>query len=572
MKGVKDAKHRWIVATFIILSTLMVTQIAFAAGDEAVNYGILSLITPFLAIVLSFVTKQVIVSLSAAVYVGAVIINHGNLFKGFLRSCDTYVIGTVTDSWNATLMVFILCVGGMIAIMGRMGGLQAMALAMAKKTKTSKHTLIATWILGIIIFFEDMANSLIVGPTMRPIADKQRVSREKLSYVVDSTAGPVTDMAFVSSWIAYEVGMIAIAFESVGLTDANPYSVFIQTIPFRFYNILAIVMVGIIVFMQRDYGPMYKAEKRARLTGKLYNDDAHPMMSKELDAMNVKEGVKLRSINAILPICAFIVVTLFAMYYTGGGFKMHFGFSAIQESFGNSDSAASILYAVIFSSILCIVMAIGQKIMTLREAVNVWLGGCKELLLTVVILTLAWSSGSVMSDLGTGLFIAELVGDSIPGVIIPVALFLVSCVVAFSTGTSYGTTAIMIPIAFPMAWGVAGGEMNSLTIVTIAAVTCGAIFGDHCSPISDTTIMSSMGTAADLMDHAKTQLPYACTVAAVAAVIGFIPAALGMNPIISIVVGVVALGLIVRFVGKSTKQEDLEAEFGKAIDETQAEG
>ena len=565
MTGVKDAKRRMIVALFIIITTLMVTEIAFAAGGkEPDNYGVLSLITPLLAIVLSFVTKQVIVSLGAAVYVGAVILDGGNLVKGFLDSCSTYVVGTVTDDWDAKLLIFILCVGGMIAVMGRMGGLQAMALAMSKKTKTAKHTMIVTWILGIIIFFEDMANSLIVGPTMRPIADKQKISREKLSYIVDSTAGPVTDMAFVSSWIAYEVGMMAIAFESVGLEDANAYSVFIQTIPFRFYNILAIVMVGLIIFMQRDYGPMYKAEKRARLTGKLYRDGAHPMMSEELDAMNIKEGTPLRVSNAVVPIVVFVVVTLVAMYYTGGGFDMEFGFKAIQDSFGNSDSAASILYAVVFSSILCIVMAVAQKIMTLREAVDIWLGGCKELLLTVTILTLAWSAGGVMSDLGTGMFIAEIVGDSIPGVIIPVVLFLVSMVVAFSTGTSYGTTAIMIPIAFPMAWAAAGGEINSLTVLTIAAVTSGAIFGDHCSPISDTTIMSSMGTAADLLDHAKTQLPYAATVAGVAAVTGYIPAAMGLNPIISLVIGIAVLALIVRFVGKSTKLEDLEAEFGKA--------
>lgn len=556
----KTSKRRWIMAACFLLATLTFTQIAFAdeATDGTAYYGVLSLITPIIAIVLSFITKQVIVSLAAAVYVGSVIVSNGNLVTGFLESCNTYVIGTVTDSWNATLLVFILCVGGMIAVMGRIGGLQAMALAMSKKTKSTKQTLLVTWILGIIIFFEDMANSLIVGPTMRPIADEQRISREKLSYVVDSTAGPVTDMAFVSSWIAYEVGMMGLAFETVGFEDANPYSVFVQTIPFRFYNILAIVMVGLIVFMQRDYGPMYKAEKRARLTGKLYKDDAHPMMSKELDAMNVKEGTPLRSINAILPICTFIVVTLIAMYYTGGGFDAPFSFTTIQTAFGDCDSAASILYAVVFSSIECIILAVAQKIMTLREAVDVWLGGCKELLLTVTILVLAWSAGSVMSSLGTGLFIAELVGTSIPGIVLPAALFLISCVVAFSTGTSYGTTAIMIPIAFPMAWGVTGGEMNSLTVLTIAAVTCGAIFGDHCSPISDTTIMSAMGTGADLLDHAKTQLPYAATVAGVAVVIGFIPAAAGVNPLILLVIGAIVLGLIVRFVGKSTKLEDLQ--------------
>lgn len=555
----KKIRIRWLISLTFIAIVILFTKIAFA-GDEGdiVNYGFLSLATPLLAIVLAFLTKQVIVSLATAIYVGAVIANDGNLMLGFLRSCDTYVVGTVVDSWNATLMVFILCVGGMIALMGRMGGLQALALSMSKKSHNPKNTMIITWILGIIIFFEDMATSLIVGPTMRPLTDKQNISREKLSYIVDSTAGPITDMAFISSWIAYEVGMIAIATEAVGYTDSNPYTIFVQTIPYRFYNILAVILVGIIIFMQRDYGPMYNAEKRARLEGKVVADGSHPMMSKEIDSMNVQEGIPLRVANAIVPIGAFVFITILAMYYTGGGFSKPFSVDTIQTAFGDCDSASSILYAVVISTVILIIMAKAQKIMTLREAIDVWLDGCKGLLLTVTILTLAWSAGSVMGDLGTGNFIAELVGDAIPAAVLPVIIFAVTCVVAFSTGTSYGTTAIMIPIAFPMAWGVTGGEMNYLTIATIAAVTSGAIFGDHCSPISDTTIMSSMGSGADLIDHAKTQLPYAITAALVSGVIGFIPAALGVSPLISILLGIAALVIIVRLLGKSTKIEDLK--------------
>ena len=198
--------------------------------------------------------------------------------------------------------------------------------------------------------------------------------------------------------------------------------------------------------------------------------------------------------------------------------------------------------------------------MSLKECIDVWLGGCKELLLTDTILVLAWASGTVMDNLGTGNYISHVVGDAIPGILIPVVLFLVSCLVAFATGTSYGTTAIMIPIAFPLAWGVTGGEMGELCVVTIAACTCGSIFGDHCSPISDTTIMSSMGSAADLMDHARTQIPYAIVAAVVAGAIGFIPAAAGVSPIIIIPVGIAVIAVFVRLVGKSTKLEDLQRE------------
>lgn len=563
MKLKDVSARRWILAGIFIIFILLITQFAFAEEGETETkyYGVLSLLTPFIAIVLSFITKQVVLSLATAVFVGATIINSGNLFTGFLRMCDTYFVGTVADSWNASLMLFILAVGGMIAVMSRMGGMQAMAVAMAKKAQGSKNVLVMTWVLGIIIFFEDIANSLIVGPTMRPVSDEAKISREKLSYVIDSTAGPVTDMAPISSWVAHEIGMIALAFTSIGMEAANVYGIFLQTIPYRFYNIFAIAMVIIVVLMQRDYGPMYKAEKRTRLTGKLYADGAKPMMSKELDAMNVAEGAPLRIRNAAIPILVFILVTIAALWYTGGGMDAGFTLEGIAMAFGNTDAASSILYSVIFTSVLCIVMAVAQKIMTLKEAIDVWLSGCRELLFTVTILLLAWSTGGVMSDLGTGAYISGLVGGSIPGILLPMILFGISCLMAFSTGTSYGTSGIMIPIAFPIAVGIAGGEVGDLAIVTIAAVTCGAIFGDHCSPISDTTIMSSMGSASDLMDHVKTQIPYAITVAVVAA-IGFILAAAGVSPLIIVPLGIVILIGIVRLVGKSTKLEDLQKEQG----------
>ena len=543
----KISTRRWFIAALLVAITIIATNIVFAeseTGEEAsAHFGLLSLATPFLAIVLSFITKQVVLSLATAIFVGAIILDGGNVFTAFLRTCDTYIVGTVTDSWNATLLVFILAVGGLIAIMSKMGGMQAMAIAMSKKAKNAKNSLLITWIMGLIIFFEDYANSLVVGPTMRPATDRERISREKLSYVIDSTAGPVTDLAPISSWTAYEIGMIAIAFSSVGY-DGNAYGTFIQTLPYRFYNIFAIFMVLIVILMQRDYGPMYRAEKRARLQGKLYEDNAKPMMSKELDAMNV----------------VFTVVTILALWYTGGGVDEPFNFTGIQNALGNADAATSILYSVIFTSILSIIMAVAQRIMSLKECIDVWLGGCKELLLTDTILVLAWASGTVMDNLGTGNYISHVVGDAIPGILIPVVLFLVSCLVAFATGTSYGTTAIMIPIAFPLAWGVTGGEMGELCVVTIAACTCGSIFGDHCSPISDTTIMSSMGSAADLMDHARTQIPYAIVAAVVAGAIGFIPAAAGVSPIIIIPVGIAVIAVFVRLVGKSTKLEDLQRE------------
>lgn len=558
----KDLFKKYLILIIVAIVVLSMTSFCYANGnsEELVNnYGLLTLVTPLLAIALSFITKQVILSLAIAVLAGSTILSDGNVLMGFLKSCDTYIMGTVTDSWNAALLVFILGVGGFVAVMAKLGGTQAIANVLSKKSKNSKNTLLITWFLGLVIFFEDMANSLIVGPTMRPVTDKHLVSREKLSYIIDSTAAPVTDMSIISSWIAYEISMISIAFATVGIENVNVYGVFLKTIPYRFYNIFAIAMVLIIILLEKDYGPMYDAEKRSKLTGKLYADNSKPMMSKELEYMSVAEGVPLRMRNAIVPICCFIATSLLAIWYTGGGLSEPLNFQGLQNAFGNADAAISILYSVIFSSVVAIVMGIIQKVFTLREGIDIWVSGCKELLLTDIILVLAWSSGGVMRDLGTGAFIAGAIGDSVPSVILPAALFIIACFVAFSTGTSFGTTAIMIPIAFPMAMAATGGEINNFAIATIAAVTSGAIFGDHCSPISDTTIMSAMGSGADLLDHVKTQLPYAVTVAVVSTVFGFIPAALGLSPIIIIPIGIVALFLIVKIFGKSIKEKDLQA-------------
>lgn len=557
----KNIFKKYLIPIIITVVVLSMTSLCYAGDNtEVVNYfGLLTLVTPLLAIALSFVTKQVILSLAIAVLAGATILSDGNILIGFLKSCDTYIMGTVTDSWNAALLVFILGVGGFVAVMAKLGGTQAIANELSKKSKTSKNTLLITWFLGLIIFFEDMANSLIVGPTMRPVTDKHLVSREKLSYVIDSTAAPVTDMSIISSWIAYEISMISIAFATMGIVDVNIYGTFLQTIPYRFYNIFAIAMVLIIILMQKDYGPMYDAEKRSILTGKLYADDSKPMISKELEHMSVEEGIPLRMRNAIVPICCFIATSLLAIWYTGGGPSEPLNFKGMQNAFGNADAAISILYSVIFTSIVTILMGVFQKIFTLREGIDIWASGCKELLLTDIILILAWSSGGVMGDLGTGTFIASIIGNSVPSIILPAVLFIIACFVAFSTGTSFGTTAIMIPIAFPMAMAATGGEINYLVILTIASVTSGAIFGDHCSPISDTTIMSTMGSGADLLDHVKTQLPYALTVAGVSIVFGSIPAAMGISPIILIPIGIVALFIIVKIFGKSIKVEDLQA-------------
>lgn len=550
-----NKRTNFIIMLFLLTAMLIITP-AFADGESDPNYGILTLVPAILIIALAFTTRNVVLSLFIGILTGSVIMNKGNIFHAFLRVCDTYILGEATDSWNAALIIFIFGIGGLVSLMMKMGGMQAIAESLSKKANSAKGTLFITWLLCLIIFFEDIASNLIVGPTMRPLAEKTKVSTEKLSFVLDSTAAPVSDIAFISTWIAYEISMIKMSFEALSL-EVNAYDLFVKSVPYRFYNLLAIAFVLILIFMRRDYGPMYEAERRARKTGKTVADGGHPMMSEDNESVSPKEGSKLSPYNAIIPILVLLTAVVAGLWYNGGGLNEPFTINGIRNAFGNADSSVVILWSVMFTTVLTAVMAVGQKIATINEAIDIWLSGAKGMFLTNTILILAWSSGAIMGDLGTAKYIIGFVGGSIPAMLLPLILFGFACFLAFATGTSFGTTGIMMPIAIPLVMSYTNMEVNHLVIAVIGAVTSGAVFGDHCSPISDTTIMSSMGAGADHIEHVRTQLPYAFTVAAVAALAGCTVAGFNGHPIISYVIGIAALIAIVRFIGKPVDEVEV---------------
>ncbi|NLN49412.1 MAG: Na+/H+ antiporter NhaC family protein, partial [Clostridiales bacterium] len=412
------SKRKIFITMFLLIAALLIITPAFADGAESPNFGILTLLPAVLIIILAFTTKNVVLSLFIGIFTGTVIINHGNAFQAFLRVCDTYILGEATDSWNAALVIFIFGIGGLIALMIKMGGMQAIAEALSKKADSAKGTLFITWLLCLIIFFEDIASNLIVGPTMRPLAEKNRVSTEKLSFVLDSTSAPVSDIALISTWIAYEISMIKISFESLGV-DVNAYELFVKSVPYRFYNILAIIFVLILIFMKRDYGPMYQAEIRARKTGKIVVDEGRPMMTEDDDLVRPKEGAKLNPYNAIIPILVLLFSIVGGLWYNGGGLNESFTISGIRNAFGDADSSVVILWSVLFTTVVTAIMAVAQKIVTFNEAIDIWLSGAKGMFLTNTILILAWASGSVMGDLGTADYIIGIVGDSIPAMLLP---------------------------------------------------------------------------------------------------------------------------------------------------------
>ncbi|HBH12042.1 MAG: Na+/H+ antiporter [Clostridiales bacterium 38_11] len=546
----------------VLLMLTLFTVTAFAAEDGGSPYGALSLLPPLLAIALAFLTKQVILSLFLGIFSGVMMLNGYNPFISFLRTLDSYILGSLADGWNAGIIIFTLSIGGMIGIIGKMGGTKAIADALAKKAQNARSAQLVTTLMGILVFFDDYANTLIVGPTMRPLTDKMNVSREKLSYIVDSTAAPVAGMAFISTWIGYEIGLISDVFTGMGI-EGNFFMVFLNTIPYAFYNIFTLVLIYNLILQGRDYGPMYAAEVRARTTGKVLGDNAKPMSTLDTEEFADKREIKLQVSNAVVPIAVLILTTFFGLWYNGWVLgEGSIPFSDIRGCFGNADASVVLIWSAVLGSIVAGVMAWARKIMNIGEILDSWVDGCKSLLITAIILILAWSIGGVVGDVGTADFLIQVVSTTVPAILLPILVFGISCIVAFSTGTSWGTMAIVVPLAVPLATAYVTGDPTTSTLVlaTLSAVLSGSIFGDHCSPISDTTIMSSMASGADHMDHVKTQIPYALTGAAFAMVsyliVGFLESFAG--DMIALVFGFVGIYIFVKIVGKKTDEVTLE--------------
>ena len=553
---------------------MLSTTFVFASEFEltvsnAEEFGIFTLIPPIVAILFAFITKNVVISLFIGVLSGGFILNltgfnvFGALTQAFLDFINR-ALNSLSDPWNAGIVMQVLVIGGVINLVAKMGGAKAIAEALAKKAKTAKSAQLITWFLGICVFFDDYANSLIVGPIMRPVADKMKISRERLAFIIDATAAPIAGLAIISTWIGLEVSLISEGFESIGV-EASGFGVFLQTIPYRFYNILILAFIVITIITLREFGPMRKAEISARKLKDLTNEEI-AVTSSHMDELEPKEGVKLSIWNAIVPIGALIISAIVAFYYSGYSSIMAgddiaikaivtnspLSFKAILEVFAASDASIALLQSAIFSTVVAIVMAVWKKIFTISEAIEVWIDGMKGLIITGVILILAWSLGSVIKELGAAEYLVEALNGAIPAFLLPSLIFILGAIISFSTGSAYGTMSILMPLAIPLAYKI-NPEM-SFVIVSTSAVLTGAIFGDHCSPISDTTILSSMGAGCSHIDHVKTQMWYALFVAAITILFGYIPAGFGLPIYIVLPMSCVALFIGVMIFGKKVEE------------------
>ena len=563
----KFNRYHVFLLTFMMFFMTSTTVFAEEIDPSVINsgkFGWFTILPPLVAIVLAFITKNVVISLFLGILSGSFLLNlsGSNPFYALIQAFLDFVqraLNSLADPWNAGIVLQVMAIGGVISLVRRMGGAKAVAEALAKKAKSPISTQIITWLLGIFVFFDDYANSLIVGPIMKPVADKMKISRERLAFIIDATAAPVAGIAIISTWIGLELGLIRDGFASIG-QEVDAFGVFLSTIPYRFYNILILVFVVVSSLMLRDFGPMRKAEIRARQG---FSSNKEIALDKEMeDEVKVKEGVKLSIWNAIIPIGALIISALISFYYSGyttimGGEDQTLinlmsispaSFNAIREAFAASDAAVALFQSALFASIVAIVMSVCKRIFTLSEAIDNWIHGMKGLIITGVILILAWSLGSVIKELGTAAFLVSKLSSTVPGFLLPSIIFVLGAIISFATGTAYGTMGILMPLAIPLSYSISP-EMGYV-IMSASAVLTGAIFGDHCSPISDTTIMSSMGAGCDHIEHVKTQLPYSLSVAGITIVFGYIPVGLGLPVWLVLPIAVVAIIGLVYFVGK----------------------
>ncbi len=529
-------------------------------------WGWLTLIPALLAILAALLFRQVYIALFAGIWAGAFIINGYQPISALFRVVDYYVIDAIAgdSGWDHTsIIVFTLLLGGLVGIVSTNGGTGGIVQRISRLATNARRGQMATWALGIFIFFDDYTNSLIVGNTMRPVTDRLRISREKLSYIVDSTAAPVAAIAVITSWVGFEISLLKDAFESVGMLDRNPFTTFVSSIPYSFYPIVTLLFVFLIARLGRDYGPMLKAERRALKTGDVLAPGASPIANIEAE-ITKHANVPLRAFNALIPILTVVFGTVIGLIITGHTSLIAAGntdpswFDALK----NGNSFVALLWSSTAGCVVAMTLTVAQRILSLHDTIEAFLSGVKSMLPAFVILILAWGIGQVCADLHTADYLVNNISGVIAPELLPTLVFIVAAAIAFSTGTSWGTMTILTPLCIPLViqvtqlGGLSDPQQNQILLASIASILSGAVLGDHCSPISDTTIMSSMASGADHIDHVRTQLPYALTVGAITILFGYIPTALGVPLPVSLLLTGVAAFLIVRFVGKPVDEAE----------------
>ena len=555
-----------------------------------------AILPPLIAILLALLFKEVLLSLFIGIFSGVWLINGMplnpyNALKAFYNTLDTYILQSLMETSHLAVIIFSLLIGGLVALISRNGGMAGIVDKLSPWAKTPKSTQFVTWLLGIAIFFDDYANSLIVGNTMRPLCDKHLISREKLAYIVDSTSAPVAAIAFITTWIGAELGYISDALPSLEGMD-NPqgaYAIFLSSLPYAFYSFFTIIFMLFIIGTGRDFGLMYKAEHRARTTGKVFadNTDEDNQESADLKELEPVKNAPRRWINGFLPVAIVVFGTMLGLLDTG----MTACYNKLLEKsialnsnswaliwenihlleqnssevgtvrklgiiVGNADSYSALLWASLSAVTITIIITVAQRIMKLQPALETMVGGFKTMLPALLILIMAWALASTTEELYTAEYLTALLGDSVSPYWLPALIFILAGTIAFSTGSSWSTMAILYPIAIPLTWticqnyGLSQADTMPILYNVIATVLSASVFGDHCSPISDTTILSSLASNCKHIDHVNTQIPYAFLVGIISIIIGYLSTALSLPFIVSFGLGLLLLWLWLIVFGK----------------------
>ena len=514
---------RLIALAALLLMAVMLPMAAFAEGGDAAQPAVYatfwSLVPPIVAIALALITKEVYSSLFVGILIGGLLYAGGNPEGTVLHVFSDGIVSVLSDPYNVGILIFLVILGSIVAMMNKAGGSAAFGRWASSKIKTPAGAQLATIALGVLIFIDDYFNCLTVGSVMRPVTDKQNVSRAKLAYLIDATAAPVCIIAPISSWAAAVAGFVE---------GEDGFSLFIRAIPYNYYALLTIVMMVGMVLMHEEYGPMALHEANAR-KGDLFTTGNHPYEAMDEEA--AAAGDNGHVMDLVIPIFSLIICCVIGMIYTGGFFEG----ADFVTAFSQSDASVGLALGGFFGLVITVVLYMIRRVMKFRDLMACLPEGFKAMVPAILILTFAWSLKAMTDSLGAKEYVAALVKASTGSFVslLPAIIFLVGCFLAFATGTSWGTFGILIPIVVDAF----SATDPQLMIIAISACMAGAVCGDHCSPISDTTIMASAGAQCEHVNHVSTQLPYAITAAAVSCV-SYIVAGFVRNVVISLIVAV----------------------------------
>ncbi len=523
----KQMKKRWrmLVPTVLLLAMTFSTTV-FAAEEELeyvpdLHATFWALVPAIVAIGLALITKEVYSSLFVGILMGALLYSGFQFELTITHIFSDGIIGVLSDSYNVGILVFLVILGAMVSLMNKAGGSAAFGQFAAGKIKNRVGAQLATILLGVLIFIDDYFNCLTVGSVMRPVTDKFKVSRSKLAYLIDATAAPICIIAPISSWAAAVTGFVE---------GEDGFSIFIRAIPYNFYAILTIVMMVGMVLMKTEFGKMKEHERNAARKGDLFTTPGRPYENTKEEKVNAKGGV----VDLLIPIAALIVCCVIGMIYTGGFFEG----AGFVEAFSNSDASLGLTLGSFFGLVITVILYQIRRVLSFKECMDCIPEGFRAMVPAILILTFAWTLKAMTDSLGADVYVAGLVESSAGAFMnfLPAIIFVVGCFLAFATGTSWGTFGILIPIVVAV---FQNGDPQMM-IMSISACMAGAVCGDHCSPISDTTIMASAGAQCEHVNHVTTQLPYA-VLAAVVSFVTYIVAGFVKSAWIALPVGIVLM-------------------------------